>query len=400
MKNIVISVNNLTKFFEVTHNKQSKFSLFKKKTYKFKVLDDISFTVKEGEVVGITGPNGSGKTTLLKILAGIIPFDNGTVNIKGKITALLSSGLGFHKDLSGYDNILIYGKSLGIPIKTIKENIDKIIEFSEIGNFIYEPIKHYSSGMLDRLSFSVIQFINTDIIFFDEILSFSDVFFNSKINCFIRESLKNKTILIVSHRLNVLLNLCDRLIVLNKGKIIANNTPLLALKEYFNYIETKLFSSFKNQPPEINFNPPFIYNGFTIYRCFIAEKINNTQLQKKDCVFSNNSELIIVSEILSESEKFSIGYILTDSMNNRLSFFYLDIAKHSIKANQKIKIEAQMPARFLKNGLYKLNPVIINLQNENFIRLNNEIFFVIESKEEKLTDFVYFPLNLPVKWIV
>ncbi|MCX7953987.1 MAG: ABC transporter ATP-binding protein [Bacteroidales bacterium] len=397
----VIVVCNLSKYYELTTFKQSFFRSLVSRKEKFKALNDVSFKINRNEIVGITGPNGSGKTTLLKILAGIIPYDEGTIKIKGKITALLSSGLGFHKDLTGYDNILIYAKSLGIPTKVIRENIHKILEFSEIGKFLYEPIKRYSSGMLDRLSFSVVQFINSEIVLFDEVFSFSDVSFQNKINNYIKEFSKNKTIIIVTHKLNVLINLCDRVIVLYKGNKIADDIPLYALNTYYKHINLNLYDNFQYKCPEINFDPPFNFNGFKVFKCYIVECLSNgEEVRKQNSIFSNQFYLCIVSEILTTNAELSIGYIIMDSMNNRLTLFYLDTSTIKIKYNEKTTVKAKLNSKIFSNGLFKIQPFIVNLVSGKFIFLDSEIFFVINSEEKKLSDVVYFPFNLNVEWSV
>ena len=185
-------------------------------------LDRINMDVYRGECVGIIGTNGSGKSTLLKIITGVLNPTEGSVQVYGKISALLELGTGFNPEYTGIENIYLNGTMSGFTREEMDERLDSIIEFAEIGEFIHQPVKSYSSGMFARLAFSVAININPEILIVDEALSVGDIFFQSK--CFhkFNEFKENgKTILFVSHDMSSILKYCDRSLLIHKGKQVA-----------------------------------------------------------------------------------------------------------------------------------------------------------------------------------
>lgn len=189
---------------------------------KFEALKDISCTIYEGERVGIIGRNGAGKSTLLKLLSRVTAPTEGRIAIKGKLSAMLEVGTGFHGELTGRENIYLNGAILGMSRREIDQKLDDIIEFSECGQFIDTPVKRYSSGMYVRLAFSVAAFLNADIFLMDEVLAVGDMQFQKKCLNKMKEISEDqqKTILYVSHNMQTIRELCDRCIVLEDGKII------------------------------------------------------------------------------------------------------------------------------------------------------------------------------------
>ena len=226
-----VSVKNLTKIYQL-YNKpidrlKEAINPFRKNYHRdFYALNDISFDVEKGESFGIIGVNGSGKSTLLKILTGVLNKTSGEVKVDGKIAALLELGAGFNMDYTGIENIYMNGTMMGFSKKEMDEKLDKIIEFADIGDFIYQPVKQYSSGMFVRLAFALSIAVEPEILIVDEALSVGDVFFQTK--CYKRmDELKEKgtTIIMVTHDLGAVIKYCDRTMVLNSGKQIAIGTP-------------------------------------------------------------------------------------------------------------------------------------------------------------------------------
>jgi len=197
-------------------------SLFGKKQERneFVALDEVSFDIPQGSTFGIIGRNGSGKSTLLKLIYGVLKLDEGEVVVNGTKAALLELGAGFHPELTGYENIVINGIVLGKTKKEIMAIIDEIIAFAELDNFIHEPIRTYSTGMVMRLGFSVATHVDADILIIDECLAVGDAMFTQKcLNRFEQFKAEGKTLVIVSHDASFIEKHCDHVVWLNKGKV-------------------------------------------------------------------------------------------------------------------------------------------------------------------------------------
>jgi lipopolysaccharide transport system ATP-binding protein len=226
----VIKVNNITKSYKLydRHADRVKeaFHPFRKKYHRtFNALSDVSFHVKKGETIGIIGRNGSGKSTLLQIICGILQPTSGTVEVNGRVSALLELGAGFNPEFTGRENVYINGSILGFSKEEIDARFDAIVEFADIGDFIEQPVKTYSSGMMIRLAFAVIAHVNADILLVDEALAVGDAFFTQKCMRFLRKFMKTGTILFVSHDTNSVKNLCNHAIWLEKGQILHEGEP-------------------------------------------------------------------------------------------------------------------------------------------------------------------------------
>ena len=192
----------------------------------FFALSDISFNVKKGETVGIIGTNGSGKSTILKIITGVLTPTSGQVRVSGVISALLELGAGFNMDYTGIENIYMNGTMMGFSKKQMDEKLPDILEFADIGDFVYQPVKTYSSGMFVRLAFALSINVEPEILIVDEALSVGDVFFQSKCYRRMEEIRKNgTTILMVTHDMGSVIKYCDRVVLLNKGHYVAEGAP-------------------------------------------------------------------------------------------------------------------------------------------------------------------------------
>ena len=192
----------------------------------FFALNQISFQVKKGETVGIIGTNGSGKSTILKIITGVLTPTTGEVQVDGVISALLELGAGFNMDYTGIENIYMNGTMMGFSRKEMEEKLPDILDFADIGDFVYQPVKTYSSGMFVRLAFALAINVEPEILIVDEALSVGDVFFQSK--CYRRmEEIRRDgtTILMVTHDMGSIIKYCDRVVLLNKGTFIAEGNP-------------------------------------------------------------------------------------------------------------------------------------------------------------------------------
>ncbi len=228
---IAIEVKNLTKSYKLYDKPldrlKDSLGLARKKRFKEHLaLNDVSLSVHKGETVGIIGTNGSGKSTILKIITGVLTPTSGEVKVEGHISALLELGAGFNMEYNGIDNIYLNGMMIGFSEEEITRRLDSILEFADIGDYVYQPCKTYSSGMFVRLAFAVAINIDPEILIVDEALSVGDVFFQAKCYHKFEEFKKQgKTILFVSHDLSSISKYCDRAVLLNQGVLLGEGTP-------------------------------------------------------------------------------------------------------------------------------------------------------------------------------
>lgn len=238
MGDIAIKVDQVSKVYHLYNRQRDRLkdalNLTKKKCYREHfALDKLDFEIKKGETVGIIGTNGSGKSTILKIITGVLNPTGGEVTVDGRISALLELGAGFNMEYTGIENVYLNGTMIGFTDEEIDERLSDILEFADIGDFVNQPVKTYSSGMFVRLAFAVAINIDPEILIVDEALSVGDVFFQSK--CYRKfEEFKEqgKTILFVSHDLSSIAKYCDRAVLLNKGKKVMEGTPKEAIDRY------------------------------------------------------------------------------------------------------------------------------------------------------------------------
>ena len=227
MSDIAMSINDISKVYKLYDNPMDRLKeslgLTRQKKYKeHYALDHVSFQVHKGETVGIIGTNGAGKSTILKIITGVLSPTQGQVVVDGRISALLELGAGFNQEYSGIENVYLNGTMIGFTKEEIDAKLQDILDFADIGDFVYQPVKTYSSGMFVRLAFAVAINIEPEILIVDEALSVGDVFFQAK--CYRKfEEFKQmgKTILFVSHDLSSIGKYCDRVVLLNQGKKLA-----------------------------------------------------------------------------------------------------------------------------------------------------------------------------------
>lgn len=240
---IAISVNDL----HVYYRDMNRFSL-KKGGLKsrgsgkiFKAVKGVTFEVPKGQILGICGKNGSGKSTLLRAISGIFSADKGSINLHGNSISLLSIGVGFQKQLTGYENIFLSGMLLGYSKEQIEEKVKDIIEFSELGDFIYKPVRSYSSGMYSKLAFSITAILETDIMLIDEVLSVGDIHFKEKSYNKMKELISDdkRTVVIVSHNSKTIIELCDKVIWLHEGLIKDQGDPETIMNEYEQFMRNE-----------------------------------------------------------------------------------------------------------------------------------------------------------------
>jgi ABC-type polysaccharide/polyol phosphate transport system ATPase subunit len=237
MARIAIDVKDLSKRFGMYSSPAGKLieilSPFRRDDHKFWALKDVSFQVKEGEALGIIGRNGSGKSTLLQVLCGVLRETSGEVTVNGRVSALLELGAGFHAEFKGRDNVYMNGAIMGLSRKEMDARFQAIADFAEIGDFMEQPIKTYSSGMFVRLAFACAVNIAPDILIVDEALAVGDAYFQQKCMEKIMEFRDNGgTMLIASHDMKTINRLCDSVILLNKGTVIEYGHPARVTDAY------------------------------------------------------------------------------------------------------------------------------------------------------------------------
>lgn len=241
MSEIALEVNHVSIDYKNLMHMSMHQALLKKDVKRadiVRAVDDVSFSVEKGKILGIVGRNGSGKTTLLRSIAGIFRPDEGWIDTKGNRVSLMAIGIGFNPNNTGRENILKSGMLLGCPLDYVKAHMDEIIEFSELGDFIERPVRTYSSGMYSKLSFAVTAILDTDIMLVDEVLSVGDEHFRKKSYKKMEDLMRsNRTVLIVSHATDTLKKFCDEVLWINDGKFVKIGPTEEVLAEYDEFMQ-------------------------------------------------------------------------------------------------------------------------------------------------------------------
>lgn len=302
--NNAIEVRNMTKYFKVEYDKahtlkERLLSFGKSNREVHTVLKNINLDIKKGETVCLIGTNGSGKSTLLKLMTKIIYPNEGTIETHGKLTSLLELGAGFHQDFTGRENIYFNAAVFGLTKAEIEKRVDDIIEFSELGEFIDNPVRTYSSGMYMRLAFSIAINVDAEILLIDEILAVGDQHFQDK--CFdklkeLRDS--DKTIVIVSHSLDTVKDLCTRAVWIYKGEFKLDGDPTYVIDEYLKQVKL----DHKEEAKKKYQKPLDIYHGIVVVD--IPQSF---------------------AEVKKDTAQFTIsGWSLSDCLNDRLKVTFDD----------------------------------------------------------------------------
>jgi lipopolysaccharide transport system ATP-binding protein len=325
----VLEVKNISKVYKIYQNNLDRLKeIFAKKSYhrEFIANNNISFDLHEGETLGIIGLNGAGKSTILKIIAGVIEPTMGEIVRHGRVTALLELGTGFNPEMSGYDNIYLNGTLIGMTKQEIDEKIKDIIEFSELGDYIYEPIQTYSSGMGMRLAFSIAIFSEPQILIVDEALSVGDAHFSAKCTKALQgRKRQSMSIIYVSHDLNSLKLLCDRVLLLNGGELIEEGEPERVINSY-NFLISKL----NDQVDKMRINPSGnSYGTFDIEIVGVTIEGRNS----KSSILASGEEAIIKIEIKSNKNlsNMTIGVAIRDRFGQDI--FGTNTFHHNLQLN-------------------------------------------------------------------
>ncbi len=307
----VISVKGLSKVYRLYDKPidrlKESLNIFHKSYHKeYYALNNLSFDIKRGETVGIIGINGAGKSTLLKIITGVLTPSGGNIEVKGKISALLELGAGFNMEYSGIENIYLNGTMMGFSKKEIDKKLDDILAFADIGDFVYQPVKTYSSGMFVRLAFAVAINVEPDILVIDEALSVGDVFFQQKCYKKIKELAGKSTVIIVSHDLNAMTKFCERIIVMSAGEKAFDGEPNEAIAKYFKLKQGTL----KKDKKSIELKS----NDFNMYKL----PSQNSYSGKMDVIiekyfYSINDEPF--TEVCQKDDEFKVSLVINSNIN-------------------------------------------------------------------------------------
>ena len=247
-----VVADDISKVFRISNDpvrsmKERLVGLGRRRYTDFAALSPMSFAIEQGETVGILGHNGSGKSTLLKCIAGILRPTTGTVAVRGRLASLLELGAGFHPELSGRENVYINAAFLGISRREIEARFDDIIEFAELGRFIDEPVKHYSSGMYVRLGFAVAVNVDPDVLLVDEVLAVGDESFATKCLDRVKEfQAEGRTIVVVTHAADIVRQVCQRALVLDHGRLVADERPNDAIRIFREHLHGALTDDSSN----------------------------------------------------------------------------------------------------------------------------------------------------------
>ncbi len=358
----ILEVKNISKIYKIYKSNFDRLKeIFTKNSYhrEFIANKNISFSLYQGETLGIIGVNGAGKSTILKIIAGVIEPTEGEIIRGGRVTALLELGTGFNYEMNGYDNIYLNGTLIGMSKKEIDKKIETIIAFSELGDYIYEPIQTYSSGMSMRLAFSIAIFSEPKILIVDEALSVGDAHFQAKCTRALRSRKEqNMSIIYVSHDLNSLKILCDRVILLNAGEISAEGEPEDVINSY-NFLISKL----NDENEKISIKP-----NNNSYGTFDIEIINVTIKGKESQsnLISSGEDATIEIEIKSKKDlsNMTIGIAIRDRFGQDIfgtNSFYHNL-KIDFKKDMSYICSFEMPLN-IGVGKYSITTAIHSKDN-------------------------------------
>jgi lipopolysaccharide transport system ATP-binding protein len=395
---VIIEVDNISKLYRLGSVGSASFrqdiSLWLKKIVSYKrqsfsdtnnklehidqnylwALKNVSFDIKEGEVVGFIGRNGAGKSTLLKVMSRIIAPTKGSIRGKGKISSLLEVGTGFHSDLTGRENIFISGHMLGMKKKEILEKFDEIIDFSGIEQFIDTPVKRYSSGMYVRLAFAVAAHLEPDILIVDEVLAVGDAEFQKKCLGKMKAVSKEKgrTILFVSHNMQAVNNLCHRAIWLEKGAIKSNGNVETVVNDYLSAYQQKKWKqewAIENAPGNVSIKVLSV--ELVPHFAEVSDIIDiRTSITVRFKFYNNLNTKLAVSLCL---------YTLSDEC------IFDIVTKPSVYEEGVIVGECTVPGNFLNDGSYYFSIFFLNESLTTLFGLDECLHFDVEDYREGIS---------------
>lgn len=434
MSNSAIKIENLNKSYkmyskQIDRLKESLNPVKKSYHQNHAALKNISFEIEQGEIIGVIGKNGSGKSTLLKIITGVLSPTSGTVSVNGKVSALLELGAGFNPEYTGIENIYFNGMVMGFSEKEIDEKVKDVIDFADIGDFIYHPVKTYSSGMFARLAFAVAINVEPDILIVDEALSVGDLYFQAKCMTKMKEMFtKGVTVILVTHDTNAIKSLCSKALYLEKGELVTfgpseevvdlyskrvrdemiqQNAKLkTGMTEY----ETLQVAELKVTDKTFTINDEFKKRVSSFRQGTMeAELVNLEMYNSRNELLETaefNEKIKIVMHVKFNSDcKVVIGYHIRDNRNIEIlgsNTLFEKIGEVSGNRGDKLLVtfETNLP---LVEGSYNLSTVISTPTIHNRAALfvdyteNAYIFNVAENLQCKIWNKVYVPNQIKIQ---
>lgn len=435
MEEVVIKVDSLTKTYRLYSSTKQRILEglfpFVKGTYReFNALKNVSFDIRKGEIVGIIGKNGSGKSTILKIITGVLQGTSGTVDVKGRVSALLELGSGFNPEYTGIENIYMNGTLMGVTREEMSHRVQDIVDFADIGDFIHQPVKNYSSGMFVRLAFAVAINVDADILIVDEALAVGDVAFQAKCMAKMHQIMKKgTTILFVTHDMNTVKRLCQRCIYLENGVKIMEGPAEEIADEYLQRIRLSMNEQNGKVGAAYDTNTNFIKKE-SLTKVFMQPSVEferrvkpfregtgdvkaiNLQVTDLDdnpikvAEFDQKVKIRIAVEFC-EDRQVAVAYHIRDDKNVELLGSSTRVEKDALISGSKgdrflVEFITRLP---LIEGAYSVSlvisePIIFNRTAlfDDFID-NAEVFQVLENPKAKLWDKVYVKNELRISLI-
>ncbi len=383
----VLEVKNVTKIYKTYKSNIDRLKeiFFNKKYHKeFISNKNISFDLHRGETLGIIGVNGAGKSTILKIIAGVTDATSGRVIKRGRVTALLELGTGFNQELTGYQNIFLNGTLIGLSKQECKDNIQNIIDFSELGEYINEPIKTYSSGMKMRLAFSIAIFSRPEVLIVDEALSVGDAHFSAKCKTELtKRKQQNMSIIYVSHDLNSMKLLCDRVILLNKGELVQQGDPNSVVNQY-----NILISQLNKNNDNIKIIKSDEKDEHGSFEAKITDvKLIANNIETNSITSQNKTTIEVYIKSYAKLKDLSSGIVIRDKYGQDIygTNTFLNEKYFDLDEAENLKIQYTFPMG-LQPGKYFLSVALhqdIKVTNKRLHWIDNAVSFTVAGFEQR-----------------
>jgi lipopolysaccharide transport system ATP-binding protein len=400
-----IEVQRLTKLYRLYASPKDRLKEMwsirgEKYHHEFYALNDISFQVGKGETVGIIGQNGSGKSTLLQIICGVLQPTGGSVLVNGSIAALLELGSGFNPEFTGRENVYLNGALLGFNRKEMDQRFSDIETFAEIGEFISQPVKTYSSGMLVRLAFSVAINVNPDVLIVDEALSVGDAYFQHKCFARIREFQRaGATLLFVSHDPGAVKTLCDRAILLDQGNVIRDGTPDQVL-DYYNALIAKREKDLEIFQAETSQGRVVTRSGNHQARIDCVELVNHEGKPTRAFQVGEEARIICQVSFKIDVDSPTLGFLIRDRLGNDVfgtNSFYVNPIKRMVRNGEHLQVIFTLPLN-IGLGSYSLTVAIHTHDThvaENFDWWDQALMFqIVPGPNNHFVGTAYLPVSV------